>query len=164
MGRRGPKPKAAEERFWSHVDKSGECWEWIAYRNNSRGGYGRFQPAVGIRKEAHRYAWEITHGPIPDGLYVCHDCDNPSCVRPDHLFLGTQKDNIRDASRKGRMVGNRIRGPRPKTFSPTPVQIRRMMDLRELGHTHDAIGSMLGFSQSTVSRRLKEVSSASRIG
>ena len=93
------------QRFWDKVDKTGDCWEWTASRNRS--GYGQFKlfdHGDGKQKvvEAHRLAWELARGPIPDGLCVCHHCDNPGCVRPDHLFLGTHKDNAQDKHKKGR--------------------------------------------------------------
>lgn len=87
------------ERFWARVDRSGECWEWRGQRQ--RQGYGQLGWA-GKRYAAHRFAWAITNGPIPDGLVVCHRCDNPGCVRPEHLFLGTHRDNARDRVAKGR--------------------------------------------------------------
>jgi hypothetical protein len=89
-----------EERFWKRVHKSDGCWEFSGGRHQF--GYGLIQAnhkCVG----AHRVSWEIHFGPIPDGLWVLHACDNPSCVRPDHLFLGTVGDNTRDASAKGRL-------------------------------------------------------------
>ncbi len=91
-------PANLAERFWSKVDKRGpdECFEWTAAHDSH--GYGQIDK-VGT----HRVAWELAHGPIPDGLYVCHHCDNPGCVNPAHLFLGTQKDNIHDALGKGRL-------------------------------------------------------------
>lgn len=90
------------ERFWERVGKSDGCWEWTGYR--APAGYG--QLGRGPRNEglalAHRLSWEFHYGPIPDGLLVCHRCDNPPCVRPDHLFLGTFVDNAQDMVSKGR--------------------------------------------------------------
>jgi hypothetical protein len=94
------------QRFWSKVDTSGgdnACWLWIA--GLTRGGYGNFTPVKGNPRRAHRVAWEMTYGVIPDGLCVLHDCpdgDNPRCVNPAHLWLGTQAQNMRDMQRKGR--------------------------------------------------------------
>jgi hypothetical protein len=88
-----------EERFWSQVDKSKDCWEWVGYRN--RTGYGQ----VAFTKAhtmTHRISWILTYGEIPDGMLVCHKCDNPPCCNPEHLFLGTNADNARDKAAKGR--------------------------------------------------------------
>lgn len=77
------------------------CFEWQARRNEF--GYG----SVGFKKKrlkAHRVSWEVFRGPIPEGMCVCHHCDNPCCINPDHLFIGTRTDNMRDASRKGRIA------------------------------------------------------------
>lgn len=87
------------DRFWSHVDKSGDCWLWTAYR--SKRGYGQFGYFDKVLK-AHRVSYEIAFGKIPDGKEICHTCDNPSCVRPSHLFAGTHSENIRDSVNKGR--------------------------------------------------------------
>lgn len=95
---RWPKRTLAE-RFWEKVDKLGECWVWTAHRNAL--GYGVF----GANRRsvlAHRMAWTLERGPIPNGLIACHHCDNPACVRPDHIFLGTHRDNAVDMTRKGR--------------------------------------------------------------
>jgi hypothetical protein len=104
---RGSKPTPIEQRFWKHVQKTDTCWIWISAINEGKGnfiGTGVFGAwAERTTKRAHRVSWEIHNGPIPVGLNVCHHCDNPICVRPDHLFLGTQLDNIRDAINKGRM-------------------------------------------------------------
>jgi hypothetical protein len=88
-----------KERFESKFVVSSKCWTWTGSRDQN--GYGQFR-LNGKLQRAHRisYLWNV--GQIPDGLGVLHRCDNPSCVRPDHLFVGTQTDNMRDASIKGR--------------------------------------------------------------
>lgn len=92
-------------RFWGKVDKSGDCWLWTGglIRGYGQFNIGRFD---GKQKTvyAHRYAWTIMNGPIPDDLQVCHRCDVPLCCNPNHLFLGTVQDNLDDARRKGRLV------------------------------------------------------------
>lgn len=87
-------------RFWARVQKTDGCWLWTGAVN--QGGYGVFGHRGGECYMAHRLMWSLTCGPIPDGLFVCHTCDNPPCVRPDHLFLGTAKDNHQDMLNKGR--------------------------------------------------------------
>lgn len=84
------------ERFWAKVDRRGDCWEWTASRFRNRQGqptYGTFNDGTKNR-HAHRYLWEVTYGPIPDGLMVLHSCDNPPCVRLTHLSLGTHRRNM----------------------------------------------------------------------
>lgn len=95
-------------RFWGKVHKTPACWLWTA---STVRGYGQFtlprtcgvQPHV----SAHRYAWELTNGPITDNLSVLHRCDTPLCCNPNHLFLGTQAENLEDARAKGRLVDGR---------------------------------------------------------
>lgn len=93
------------ERFWSKVDirDHDDCWGWKGSRAKRRGGYGIFSWNSDTWK-AHRVAWALTNGPIQTGLSVLHKCDNPSCVNPNHLFLGTDGDNNRDMDAKGRRV------------------------------------------------------------
>jgi hypothetical protein len=98
-------------RFWTHVSKSTEpdgCWLWTG-RPNGRFGYGRFWIKQS-RYLTHRVSWTINNGPIPDGMLVLHSCDNPPCVNPAHLFLGTHLTNRRDCIEKGRVryaIGDR---------------------------------------------------------
>lgn len=82
-------------RFWSKVNKTASCWLWTGAKG--KWGHGSFQGS-----SAHRFAYKQLVGPIPDGMFVCHRCDVGSCVNPEHLFLGTQRDNIHDAINKGR--------------------------------------------------------------
>ena len=100
-------PVALEVRFWSRVDKSGgpnACWLWTGTIGHN--GYGRISRGLRTGKDAyaHRIAWELTFGLIPDGLLACHHCDNPPCCNPAHLFLGTNSDNMSDCAQKGRNV------------------------------------------------------------
>jgi hypothetical protein len=89
------------ERFWEKVKKAPGCWTWTAAKYAN--GYGLFAFSQPWRRGyAHRASWELAFGAIPDGLWVLHHCDNPACVRPDHLFLGTHADNMRDMKSKGR--------------------------------------------------------------
>ena len=109
-------PKVSvEDRFWEKVDKSGDCWLWTA--STKDGQYGCFW-MNGRSTFAHRTAWEIHNGPIPDGILVCHTCDTPLCVRPAHLWLGTNADNMRDRDQKGRQAQGDRSGSRlyPEKF------------------------------------------------
>jgi hypothetical protein len=98
----GPKPIAPIVRFWRHVrvDPSpGACWEWTG---GLRGrGYGMFTPAHDWKVPAHRWLWEYLHGPLGT-LCALHKCDNPRCIRPSHVRVGTKQDNTRDMMAKGR--------------------------------------------------------------
>lgn len=96
--------KTTLERFMSKVEVSDGCWLW---KGGASGRYGSFW-YQGRVHHAHRASWALAHGDElpPDDIVVCHACDVPLCVRPSHLFLGTQLDNMQDAARKGRSASN----------------------------------------------------------
>lgn len=131
-----------EQRFWSHVDTTGECWVWIASTRSFGYGHLHFD---GCSQAAHRVSWQLHNGPIPDGLLVLHRCDNPRCVNPDHLFLGTDADNVADKLAKGRGVWGETVG-RSKLTSDQVLAID--CDPR----AHSAIAEEYGLAHSTVSR------------
>jgi hypothetical protein len=131
------KPRSIDERFWGRVQKTEGCWIWIGYLDKA--GYGRIQR--GKRNlAAHRLSFELHFGSIPDGLCVCHRCDNPACVHPDHLFLGTHQDNMEDSRKKGR-----------KAKKLTLLRVRLMRDLRAQGASLKSLARKFNVSGVTVS-------------
>ncbi len=105
------KVRPLAERLRGHTKQVGECWLWTGQVNAS--GYGRIEIAD-KRCQAHRVSWEVHRGPIPDGLSVLHNCpdgDNPRCINPKHLFLGTHLDNMRDMAQKGRAAKTALSHP-----------------------------------------------------
>lgn len=138
-------------RFWSHVDCSSECWLWKSAKLPK--GYGLFTVNNGKRWQnvlAHRISWLIHNSSIPNELLVCHKCDNPSCVNPSHLFLGTCKDNLQDQVSKGR---SRY-GERHHNVKLTEKDVAEIMSLREKGLTHKEIASKFGVSRNNVTNIL----------
>jgi hypothetical protein len=122
--------KASPERVWDQLDRRGpnDCWLWKGYRN--RDGYGCIYVFGRKTLLAHRVTWELTNGPIPTGMCVCHKCDNPPCCNPAHGFLGTRIDNNRDMCDKGRMVLGSAR-PQSRLDESIVAEIRRSVDAGE---------------------------------
>lgn len=146
-----PDRSIAAQRFWVRVSikSDDECWPWGGSHHNQ--GYGTFM----WRKRtwyAHRVAWSFWFGPIPKGLSVCHQCDNTKCCNPNHLFLGTHKENIQDAFRKGRIpkpeykVGSAHHNS--KLTEEDVIEIRRR---RVLGETHRSIAKDYPVNQRHIS-------------
>lgn len=140
------------ERFWAKVDRSAGpdgCWPWLAGRNHQ--GYGRFR--IGGRgsptAHAHRVAWEVANGAIPAGLLACHQCDNPPCCNPSHLFLGTTPDNVADRDSKGRTASGERSG-RSKHLDHD-----RIFALRAEGWSQERIAQAVGCSQTRVGQILR---------
>jgi len=146
--------------FWARVKKTDGCWVWSGGMSGC--GYGQMPMKMRDRK-AHRFSWRIHNGPIPRGLFVLHKCDNPPCVNPDHLFLGTNLDNAKDRAQKGRSAfGDRngrhthpekvLRGEASPQSKLTANQVREIREkhqgrrfgyletAKELGVTPQAIG------------------------
>jgi hypothetical protein len=127
LRRRHLKGQANKPRpdFWSRVSVAAPdvCWPWIRYR--TKDGYGQFT-LYGRLRYAHRFAWEVTNGPVPEGMEVCHQCDNPPCCNPAHLFLGSQEDNVRDMIAKRRhRPPQPSRGERNVNAKLTAARVRR---------------------------------------
>jgi hypothetical protein len=143
----GPRKRSDRaERFWSRVDKRGfdDCWHWTG--RLSEHGYGSFDDPKKPKK-AHRIAWELTYGPIPDSLCVLHSCDNPACCNPSHLWLGTQLENIADMWTKGRG------SPPPHNDEKiTPDEVCEIRNRRMHGETVVSIARVFDISINTVSR------------
>ena len=132
---------APVDRFWRHVDRRGqdECWEWRGARNVS--GYGRFD-----RGYAHRFSYEMEHGAVPAGQYVCHRCDNPPCVNPAHLFAGTPVVNQTDSREKGRMRKATGITSRAARLTPDLVREARLVPGGEIS----ALARRIGVHPSTL--------------
>jgi hypothetical protein len=141
----GSRKRQLSERFWEKVLKTDSCWLWIAGHNSA--GYGWFNIA-GKCNLAHRAAWELSVGSIPEGLDVLHRCDIPACVNPDHLFLGTQLENIADMRQKGR--GRAGVGERHRSAKYTEAFIRLVRQLHANGASTKQLAGQFGVNPSTM--------------
>ena len=145
-----------KEIFWRHVKPTNadDCWEWLSYKNPS--GYG--QTKIGGRNGkhilAHRLSWVVHFGEIPNDLHVCHKCDNPSCVNPKHLFLGTNLDNIKDRMAKGRSKATwkGVARENHPSCKVSDAQIFEMVALRKSGKSISTIAPMFGITKRHISK------------
>lgn len=144
--------KSLRERFETKYERGPACWVWTASRNSN--GYGQIGrgPAGAGNWQAHRAAWVLEYGPIPDGVCVLHRCDNPLCVRPDHLFLGTHKDNSQDMVRKGRHALHGKGAHSGERHHLAKITDATAREIRSSPETGRAMASRLGLSEAQVSR------------
>ena len=141
--------ESLEKRFWRNVKKTEGCWLWVG--STKRGGYGQLQVCK-HNVSAHRFSYELVNGSIPKNLYVCHNCDNPCCVRPDHLFLGTHKENMQDARSKGR-TSRGFNLPHTKLSETDVLSIRRIH--RERRPRYKDIAKVFGVSPTAIGQLIR---------
>lgn len=142
--------RTIQERFEDKFTKSKGCWEWGA--SKVRGGYGQFNIA-GRTQGAHRVAYQLYVGEIPAGMCVCHHCDNPGCVNPAHLFLGTIADNMHDCENKGRGIGkgSGVSGEKHWKAKLTEAQIIKIRTMYSEGARGVDLAKEFGVSRATIS-------------
>src|SRR3990172_665127 len=144
--------KTLEERFWQKVKigNPDDCWKWTG--NLDGKNYGRIMfKKYGKRFLAHRLSWYIHNGKIPQGLFVCHHCDNPTCVNPKHLFLGTPTDNMKDMYDKNRHIRVSMKGsenPMAKLTKEQVTKIREEYDYRR--GAYERLGKIYNVSSATI--------------
>lgn len=143
MRQRRSRMRGLYERFWRRVDvrEPDDCWEWTGSKSSN--GYGGIKVS-GQDQYAHRVSWMLFHGSIPKGIHVLHRCDNPGCVNPNHLFLGTPADNAADRDAKGRQA----KGERMGTAKLTPDKV---LAIRESPLRQRELARMYGVDQSQIS-------------
>lgn len=144
------------DRFWEKVAVMGEddCWNWTA--STDGGGYGIFMvsPNPRIMEKAHRLSWMMINGSIPDGLYVLHACDNPACVNPNHLFLGTHLDNMKDKVSKGRQT--RLPGEQNGRNILSEIDVRNIVRLHEQGMSYRKLSKKFGIGNTQIGRIIRK--------
>lgn len=137
--------------FLIKIRRSDGCWEWLGRRQNNKYGSHTF---YGRDWLAHRLAYQLLKGDVSPDLDVCHHCDNPICVNPDHLFLGTHLDNMRDMVRKGRLrVPKKWNSPHAKL---TQEQRKAAILMIQEGDSYDNVGKQFNVSPFTIRRIVKQ--------
>lgn len=125
-------------RFMAYVEKTNSCWIWNGTRN--RRGYGKLSFKDNRSAIASRVSYELFKGPLQDNLYVCHSCDNPPCVNPDHLWHGTHMENTIDMIDKGRQHSK-----------ITPSIVMKLRNLYDQGYSNGKLAEMFGLTTGTIS-------------
>ena len=147
--------QSVESRFWSKVNRKNDdsCWEWLSPFDKK--GYGQF--SIGKKTfRAHRISWVYTFGPIQEGLFVCHKCDNPRCVNPNHLFLGSHIDNVRDMDRKGRRKNAPSYLDKHGNAKLTNCQVMRIKEFISVGIQQNKLAKFYKVSTGCINHIAKE--------
>lgn len=138
----GPKPRSLAERLAAHFEVvPNGCWRWTASLGTT--GYGQIKGHGRDMVSSHRAAFEVWVGPIPAGLYVCHRCDNPACINPDHLFLGSHADNMADMRKKGRNACGERHGT-------SRLRAEQVLAIRAAAGRHRDVAARFGVSRALV--------------
>jgi hypothetical protein len=154
MTKPGPKKRSLEERLQRHRVVRDGCWGWTACKNPA--GYGNIRDGSKTYL-AHRAAYLVAHGELPDGCVVMHTCDNPECTNPDHLVLGTHGDNVADKVRKGRQHRDLTN---PQTRVPEVVVRAEIPSMRARGLSWGAIGKHFGVGRDAMRQRCAKLGMA----
>lgn len=155
--RRCARSRHLGDRFWAKVRRSDGCWEWQGTHDPF--GYGVLGASAHQRAvKAHRVSWQLHNGPVPVGLWVLHHCDNPPCVRPDHLYLGTARDNAKDRANRRRGKEDRQSGAANDNAKLTEADVWAIVAALEEGVSQTAIAGRFGVKQPQISRIARRVS------
>jgi len=143
--------KKIEDKLRNYIHKTDKCWIWTGDKYDS--GYGRLTLKLGLQVRAHRFMYEQRFGKIPEGMFALHKCDVRACVNPEHIFIGTKKDNMRDCVSKGRNRYKTLKGTESPNSNLTDRDITEIRELYKTGKFFQReIGRKFGVSQVTVSR------------